>query len=100
MTRARAGESSFQGFDLAFESTHFEDTDYAYAEPLQVHAGEGFRFECDYFNTETHELAFGNTVNDEMCILFITFWSAEGGGEIPSQGCFMQTIGDDGVARP
>lgn len=85
--------------ELAFESQQYEDTDHPYAEPVHVARGEGFRFQCDYLNTESHPLVFGNTTKDEMCILFFAYWSPDPAHEARQQGCILTRIDDDGVAR-
>jgi hypothetical protein len=85
--------------ELAFESGHYEETDRLFDQPIRVKRGEGFRFECEYLNTESHRLVFGNTTKDEMCILFFTYWSPDPAREAGQQGCGLTTIDDDGVAR-
>jgi hypothetical protein len=72
--------------ELVFSSEHYEDTDHSFEEPITAVAGTGFRFECAYENTETYPLTFGLKASDEMCILFGTWWNAN--GEAPNQGCF------------
>jgi hypothetical protein len=74
--------------ELVFSSSHYEDTDYVFDEPIQAAAGTGFRFECVFNNTEDHALGFGLKASDEMCILFGTWWNAN--REAPNQGCFRQ----------
>ena len=86
--------------DLVFQSPDYEhDVDYFYDTALDVKPGEGFRFQCDYENTETHALRFGPNATDEMCILFGLWWS-ETSNDPPSQDCVMTQIQDDGIARP
>jgi hypothetical protein len=72
-----------------YTSPSYEDPDYIFDEPVLVRAGEGFRFTCNYDNTDgTHDLFFGETATDEMCILFGTIFSPTA-REVPgSQGCF------------
>src|SRR5205814_2125335 len=54
-----------------------EDTNHPFDAPLLMKAGEGFRFECNYDNPESHDLRFGPNATDEMCILFSIAWEAE-----------------------
>lgn len=85
--------------ELAFDSDHYEKTDHIFQEPVRVARGDGFRFECEYQNTESHPLVFGNTTDDEMCILFFTYWSPDPTRRAGGQGCALTTIDDDGVSR-
>jgi len=77
-----------------------EDVNFEFDAPFVMKAGEGFRFQCDFENTETEALRFGLNATDEMCILFGQFWEAEEGQQVGSQGCSMTVLGDDGIARP
>ena len=36
--------------------------------------GEGFRYRCEYQNTEDRTLRFGTKATDEMCNLFGSWW--------------------------
>jgi hypothetical protein len=74
--------------DLLFASEYYEDVDHVFDEPLLVPAGDGFRFECSYFNDEDYTLKFGVKATDEMCILFGTWWEATD-GHAPGQSCFV-----------
>jgi hypothetical protein len=78
--------------ELIYTSPSYEDPDYLFDEPVLVQAGEGFRFTCNYDNTNgTHDLFFGENATDEMCILFGTIFSPTE-REVPgSQGCFRVT---------
>lgn len=78
--------------ELIFTSPNYEDPDHIFDEPVLVQAGEGFRFTCNYDNTDgTHDLSFGENTTDEMCILFGTIFSPTA-RELPgSQGCFKVT---------
>jgi hypothetical protein len=77
-----------------------EETSFPFEAPFVMKAGEGFRFRCDYDNTEDYALRFGVNATDEMCILFGLIWEAEDGQTLESQDCRITQIGDDGVARP
>jgi hypothetical protein len=81
-------------------STNFqEDTNHPFDAPLLVKKGEGFRFQCDYQNTENQALRFGPNARDEMCILFSLAWDAGDAMNIPDQDCQIVQIGDDGIGR-
>lgn len=84
-----------------FTSKSFEeDVDHPFTPARLVKAGEGFRFECDYQNTETKALRFGLNATDEMCILFSLAWEANDGEKLKKQDCTIVQIGDDGIGRP
>ena len=72
--------------EQVFLSKHYEETNHVFDEPVLVKAGEGFRFECSYQNTETYTLEFGVKASDEMCILFGTWWETDG-SVAPEQDC-------------
>jgi hypothetical protein len=73
--------------ELVFSSPDYETVDYPMEEPVLMRAGEGYRFECSFVNTESYTLKFGVKASDEMCILFGNFYSA-GDEDVPGQGCF------------
>jgi hypothetical protein len=88
-----------QDGEQIFSSPDFEhDLYHSFESPIDVKTGEGFRFRCDFVNTENHALRFGPNATDEMCILFGLWWS-ETSNSPPSQDCTMTQIGEDGVAR-
>ncbi len=60
--------------EKAFTSTHYEDVSFPFAAPIEVKAGTGFRWECNFDNTEDYPLTFGENATDEMCILFGSFY--------------------------
>jgi hypothetical protein len=85
---------------MIFKSPDYEhDVDYFFDAPIDVKTGEGFRFRCDYENTETHALAFGPNATDEMCMLF-GLWYSETSDQPRSQDCVMTQVQSDGIARP
>jgi hypothetical protein len=74
--------------ELIYTSPNYEDPDYTFPEPVLVKAGEGFRFTCNYDNTDgDHDLTFGETTKNEMCILFATIYSPDT-LDVSGQGCF------------
>jgi hypothetical protein len=85
--------------ELLWRSAGPEDTRYELDEPLQLTDGEGFRFQCDYYNDSELELRFGVNASDEMCELDAQWWVATDGEEAEVQGCLALQLDDDGVAR-
>jgi hypothetical protein len=73
--------------ELIFSSSHYEDTDYEFAEPVEIRAGEGFAFDCTFVNTEAYPLRYGFTGSDEMCNLFGTWWPVADIANPPKQNC-------------
>jgi hypothetical protein len=72
---------------LIYTSPNYEAPDHVFEEPVLVEAGQGFRFTCNYNNTSDKTLSFGETVTDEMCILFGTIYSPTA-REVPGEhGC-------------
>lgn len=72
-----------------FNSPHYEDIDHVFEEPLFVPKGEGFRFSCEFTNTETYPLKFGVKATDEMCILFGDWYVENVGEGWADQGCWV-----------
>ncbi len=91
---ARDGEHIWTSHDFQ------EDTFFPFDQPILMKAGEGFRFQCDYQNTETHALRFGPNATDEMCILFSIAWEADVGTPFGNEDCFISQVGSDGVGHP
>lgn len=82
-------------------STNWEhDVDHPFSEPIVAKAGEGFRFQCNYNNTEQHALRFGTNASDEMCILFGLIWDAGDARTVPSQSCGITWTDDAGIGHP
>jgi hypothetical protein len=69
------------------------------ASPIQLRAGEGLRFQCDYRNNTSEPLQFGAKVNDEVCQLEVTLWASSQGNELEEQSCLLFTVDEDGVSR-
>jgi len=76
------------------------ETDHPFEQPAQLKAGEGFRFECQYENTENHRLRFGVNATDEMCILFGYYWDAGGAYEPQKEDCQIAYTAEDGIGYP
>ncbi|HVU05108.1 MAG TPA: hypothetical protein VHE30_25335 [Polyangiaceae bacterium] len=74
------------------------DVDHPFAAPQVMKSGEGFQFECDYDNTESHDLRFGTQASDEMCILFGLIWSGTD-MDVPDQNCDITWVDDGGVGH-
>jgi hypothetical protein len=76
--------------ELIYTSPNYEQPDHVFEEPVLVKAGEGFRFQCNYDNTDgDHDLTFGENATDEMCILFATIYSPDGREVNGQEGCFL-----------
>lgn len=73
--------------DLAFTSDHYEKVSFPFESPITMKAGTGFRWECNYDNTEEHALVFGEKATDEMCILFGAWYTPEADAPVTRQGC-------------
>jgi len=73
--------------------------DYNFPTPISMKAGEGFRFECDFQNTENAELRYGIKGTDEMCILAGWFWPAST-RELPPVGCGITWVDSNGIGHP
>lgn len=86
--------------DLVWTTPDFStNTDYTFDEPVSIKAGDGFRFQCTYENTEDHPLRFGVKATDEMCILFGGTWSADGSYEAPVETCDITWVDDGGLGH-
>ena len=73
--------------DMVWTTPDYEtDTDFVFEPVVELGAGEGFRFQCNFDNTTNGDLMFGTEATDEMCILFGVWWEA-GDVEAPSQSC-------------
>lgn len=68
-------------------SEHYEETEYAFPEPVLMAKGTGFRFTCEFENDTAKPLKFGVTAADEMCILFGTWYAPADGSPENEQGC-------------
>jgi hypothetical protein len=75
--------------ELIFSSPDYENVDYPFEEPKLIRAGEGFRFECAFQNTEDYTLKFGLKATDEMCILFGNWYAVGDGSSMDDQSCFL-----------
>jgi hypothetical protein len=71
-----------------FTSPDYETVAFPFDEPVLMPAGTGFRFRCDYQNTEDHTLKFGLRASDEMCILFGGWFVPNEGDAVSEQGCY------------
>lgn len=88
--------------ELVWQSENRNDSERELAlSPLDLAAGEGFRFQCDYRNTTDSELRYGVSAADETCSLDATFWSESTDGEDlgAGEGCLLFGIDSDGISR-
>ena len=46
--------------------------------PIQVPEGGGFRFSCQWDNTSTALVSFGESANDEMCLFYGYYYPSQG----------------------
>lgn len=80
-----------------FTSRDWEtDTGFAPDPALQMRAGEGFRFRCDFDNTTDAPLTWGDKATEEMCILYGSWYVATPGEAPTAQSC----IALPGVSQP
>jgi hypothetical protein len=75
------------------------DIEFQFSEPHLMKAGEAFRYECDYRNTEARTLRFGTKATDEMCNLFGAWWVVNEGDDPGPQNCVIDKTDPDGIAR-
>jgi hypothetical protein len=84
-----------------FTSNDFQhDVDHRFDDAILMRAGEGFRFQCDFDNTEDRPLRFGINATDEMCILFGLYWDGGDARVPPNQDCNVVYADEGGVGRP
>jgi hypothetical protein len=84
-----------------FTSVDFQhDVNHTFESPLLMRAGEGFRFECNYDNTQDYRLRFGVNATDEMCILFGLIFDAGSERKAPEQDCDIVYTDAEGIGRP
>jgi Copper type II ascorbate-dependent monooxygenase, C-terminal domain len=60
------------GWQWAEPTTKFQDP------PFQIPAGGGFKFTCDWNNTSTAAVRFGESANDEMCFFWAYYYPSKG----------------------
>lgn len=73
--------------EMIYTTPDYEETDHIFAEPILVPQGQGFTWECNYFNSTDEPLGFGVEATDEMCILFGVWWPADPEADVGSQDC-------------
>jgi hypothetical protein len=88
--------------ELAWESSDRHDNRFEPSEPLHLMPGEGFRFECSYFNSSGRELRYGVSSSDETCLLQAKYSVPDDvdiDDEDTAEGCLLFDVDADGVAR-
>jgi hypothetical protein len=75
------------------------DTEFLPDEPIAIHTGEGFRYQCTYTNDTTSRLRFGTSVRDEMCMLYGPAWPVNDGGLLDIPDCNITWIDDAGIGH-
>jgi len=81
----RDGEYIWSSYDWDNQLYSFEEG------AILVEKGSGFRFQCDYNNTQDKILIFGQDLGQEMCLLMGMIWSLEPGITIPV-GCLATKV--------
>jgi hypothetical protein len=61
--------------------------------PKRMHAGEGFRFTCNWQNPDDHAVRFGVTSEDEMCFVTGYFYLDDDVAKATGPGCVPQGAG-------
>jgi hypothetical protein len=88
---------------IAWESVDRRDNRYEPTEPIHLLPGEGFRFECSYFNSSGRELRYGVSSSDETCMLQAKYTvptDVDGQEDDDrAEGCLLFDVDADGVAR-
>jgi hypothetical protein len=88
--------------ELAWESPDRRDNRFEPTELLHLMPGEGFRFECNYYNSSGRELRYGVSASDETCMLQAKYSvpdDLDGDDEDTAEGCLLFDVDSDGVAR-
>lgn len=85
--------------ELLWHSGDYRDTQIELAQPLNLKAGEGLRFECNYRNSSDEDLAAGSSARDEVCALQMSFWATGSRTATTPQGCLLLDVDRDGIAR-
>jgi hypothetical protein len=76
------------------------ETEFSFAEPVLLKAGEGFRYRCSYANDTTRALRFGTSVSDEMCMLWGAAWEANASDHMSRPNCNISWVDGDGIGHP
>lgn len=77
LTRFTADRITPGGTTRIFETTDWDSPHVEkYSPALAGTSGNQIRFECTWNNETTEAITFGETQNDEMCILVLTFFPA------------------------
>jgi hypothetical protein len=87
---------------LAWESADRRDSRFEPSEPLHLMPGEGFRFECSYFNSSGRELRYGVSSSDETCMLQAKYSlpdDVDPEDDAAAEGCLLFDVDADGIAR-
>lgn len=85
---------------LFWESADRRDSRYEPSEPIHLMPGEGFRFECNYYNYSGRELRYGVSASDETCMLQANYAVPDDNAEEETpEGCLLFDVDPDGIAR-
>jgi hypothetical protein len=85
--------------DLWSSDSWQEDIEKRFSEPMLFKRGEGFRYRCEYQNTEDRTIHFGTKATDEMCNLFGSWWVVNEADTAAPQQCMILSTDADGIGR-
>ncbi len=64
---------------LIYTSTSWSDPPVTTFSPaLHIPSGGGFKFQCNWDNTTSATVSFGESANDEMCFFWAYYWPSQG----------------------
>ena len=66
--------------------------------PMRVPAGGGFKYQCDWNNTTSSSVSFGESANDEMCFFWAYYFPSQGAEVCFSDRGFCCPSSDPAVA--
>ncbi len=71
--------SSSDPGSLIYTSTSWSDPPVTtFAPPIHIPTGGGFKFQCNWDNTTTSTVSFGESANNEMCFFWAYYWPSLG----------------------
>jgi hypothetical protein len=73
-----ATSSSDPGTSIYTSTSWSDPPTSTFAPPLHIPTGGGFKFQCNWDNTTTNTVSFGESANDEMCFFWAYYWPSQG----------------------
>ncbi len=74
-----ASQGSSAPGSLIYTSTSWSDPPVTtFTPPFQIPAGGGFKFQCNWDNTTSSQVNFGESANDEMCFFWAYYFPSQG----------------------